>query len=466
MSFRINTNVTAMNALRNAGVSGMEMARSINRLSTGLRINSGADDPAGLIASEGFRAQLSGMDAALRNNTDALNYAKTADGALDEISRLLRDARALAVANGNSTIDANQKQANQTQLNNMMGSITRIAQTTQFGQRKLLDGSAGAYAAINSTANIARASISGTINGTSMAANGTLSVNVTTAATRATITGGVAYATGATVVGAGSFTLNGKTFTTTATTTRDELVTMLNSASDETGVLASVNGTNNIVFTATKWGTDGAVNLTNTAGLVNAAAGSSTATGVNAVADVTYTAGSVTATATFSAGRGLELRDQSGNVIQLTQAGNAVANYANAANVFSNMATFQIGANAGQTVALNLQNVGAASLGLGTIDITGADMSTALTQIDAAISSVSGLRANIGSFMRNTLESNVRSLSVSRESLAATESAIRDVDVANEMTNYTKLQILQQSGLAMLAQANQAPQAVLSLLRG
>ncbi len=117
-------------------------------------------------------------------------------------------------------------------------------------------------------------------------------------------------------------------------------------------------------------------------------------------------------------------------------------------------------------MALNLQNVGAASLGLGTIDITGTDMSTALTQIDAAISSVSGLRANIGSFMRNTLESNVRSLSVSRESLAATESAIRDVDVANEMTNYTKLQILQQSGLAMLAQANQAPQAVLSLLRG
>ena len=119
MSFRVNNNTVAMNAYRNLSGTGSEIAKSINRLSTGLRINSGADDPAGLIASENFRRQISGMDAALRNNQDAMNYAKTADGALDEVSRLLRDARALTVANGNSTVDANQKQANQTQLNNI-----------------------------------------------------------------------------------------------------------------------------------------------------------------------------------------------------------------------------------------------------------------------------------------------------------------------------------------------------------
>ena len=116
MSFRINTNIAAMTAFRSLGTTGVELGKASTRLSTGLRINSGADDPAGLIAVEGYRTQIGGMTAALSNNQDALNFAKTADGALDETSRLLRDARSLAVANGNSSLDANQKQANQTQL--------------------------------------------------------------------------------------------------------------------------------------------------------------------------------------------------------------------------------------------------------------------------------------------------------------------------------------------------------------
>src|SRR4026208_1015299 len=102
MSFRVNTNVNAMNALRNVGQTGMGLSASINKLSTGLRINSAADDPAGLIISENFRTQIAGIDQAMRNSQDAVNYAKTAEGALDEVSRLLRDARALAVAAGNS----------------------------------------------------------------------------------------------------------------------------------------------------------------------------------------------------------------------------------------------------------------------------------------------------------------------------------------------------------------------------
>ena len=98
MSFRVNTNVNAMNALRNLGVNSADLSRSINRLSTGLRINNAADDPAGLIASESFRAQITGIDQAVRNSQDAINYAKTAEGAQDEVNRLLRDARALSVA--------------------------------------------------------------------------------------------------------------------------------------------------------------------------------------------------------------------------------------------------------------------------------------------------------------------------------------------------------------------------------
>ena len=463
MSYRINTNVAAMNAFRNLGLTGAELNKSITRLSTGLRINNGSDDPSGLIASENFRAQLTSMDAALRNNQDAVNYAKTADGALDEVSRLLREARALAVANGSSSTSAAQKAANQAQLNNIAASIDRIASTTQFGTRKLLDGSAGAVATVNQPGNVASAFMSGTIgNGVAMNASGAIGVNVTTAAARATVTGTAAYSAGTVLVGAGSFSINGKTFTTTATTTRDELVSMINAAQGETGVTASVNTSNNIVLTSDAYGTDAKIYLTTTAGQINSAAGSTSAAGTNAVATITYDGN----TYAFSSGQGLTLKDANGNQITLTVAGNTVSNLGNAVQLMVGSTSFQIGANAGQTATLSLGNFSASTLGVSGLDISGSDMSSALNAIDSAISTVSEARGRIGSFVRNTLESNMRALGVAKENLAATESAIREIDVAEEMTNYTKLQILQQSGMAMLAQANQAPQAVMSLLRG
>lgn len=336
MSFRINTNVAAMGALRNLNSTSMDLNKSVQRLSTGLRINSGADDPAGLIASESFRAQLGGIDAAVRNNQDALNFAKTADGALDEVSRLLRDARALAVANGNGTFDADQKQANQTQLNNILQSIDRIASTTSFGKKKLLDGSAGVQVNSNNLGVVSSASFSGSVGGASLSSNGTLGVNVTTAAGRATLTGTAAYTAGTVLVGAGQFTLNGKTFETTAATTRDQLVDMVNSAVGETGVSATVNGGNNIVLTQNKFGSENAVQLTTSAGVVNTAAGSASDVGEDAVATVSYTVSGATTTAAFSRGKGLELRDNSGNVVNLNASANSVSDKGNVLQVFSN----------------------------------------------------------------------------------------------------------------------------------
>src|SRR5688572_32799228 len=128
MSFRVNTNVSAMNALRNVAQTGAAFSKSMTRLSTGLRINGASDDPAGLIISENFRAQIAGIDQAVRNSQDAINYAKTAEGALDEVNRLLRDARALAVAAGNSaTLSDEQNQANQRQMSSIVASISRIS---------------------------------------------------------------------------------------------------------------------------------------------------------------------------------------------------------------------------------------------------------------------------------------------------------------------------------------------------
>ncbi|MFN8220363.1 MAG: hypothetical protein U0S12_09585 [Fimbriimonadales bacterium] len=149
MSLRINTNIPALMALRNLNQTDGEMSGTITRLSTGLRINSAADDAAGLIISEGMRSQLKGIDQAIRNSQDAVNMTKTAEGALDEVQRLLRNIRGLAVHSANSAVvDSNTLQANQTQIRSTLQSINRIAEQTQFGNKKLLDGSAGAMANI------------------------------------------------------------------------------------------------------------------------------------------------------------------------------------------------------------------------------------------------------------------------------------------------------------------------------
>jgi flagellin len=479
MSFRVNTNVSAMNALRNLSLTGMEFSKSVTRLSTGLRIVGGADDPAGLIISENFRAQIAGLDQALQNNQDAVNYAKTAEGALDEVAKLLTDARKLAIAAGNSgALDPAAVQANQNQLQSIVESVNRIATQTQFGKKKLLDGSAGIVSTVTDATNYAAINIGGTFGGQSVNSSGTVTVQVTTAATRASITGSVDLSANGlnTVIGAGTFVINGYTFQTDGTERLQNLLNRFNNASAQTGVTFNFDGTN-VVMTSNGYGSNAKISFTDTAGRLNAA-GNATAAGTDAVATVTVTTSAGATSATFTGGRngdsGLRLTDTYGNSILLTEAGNVTGAAAAVGRIEAGSAQFQIGANAGQTVNLSLSNLTPSNLGndvvasanLGNISITSASAaSDALKVIDRAIEQVAELRGKIGNFQRNILESNIRSLGVARENLSATESSIREADMASEIANYTKLQILQQTGLAVLAQANSAPSAVLSLLR-
>ncbi len=476
--FRINTNLGALNALRNVANAGLEFSKSVTRLSTGLRIVTGADDPAGLIISENLRSQIGGLDAALQNNQDAINYAKTAEGALEEVSRLLNDARKLAVASGNTgVLDAAAIQANQNQIQSILSSINRIAEQTQFGNKKLLDGSAGITSTVTDAANFGAINIGGTFNGHTVNTSGTVTVQVTQAAQRASITGSVDLSASGldSIIGAGTFVVNGYTFTTDGTGTLQELISEFNAQSDVTGVTFGFNGTN-VTMVSTGYGSNETISFTDTAGELNTA-GNATDSGQDALATVTVTTTSGAESVTFTGGRngdsGLRLTDNYGNSILLTEQGNAVAAAAAVGRIDAGSASFQIGANAGQVVSLSLSNVMSSQLGrsviagenLSTIDITTAQgVDDALKIIDSAIAEVSTMRGDVGNFQRNVLQSNIRSLGVARENLIATESSIRDADMAGEITNFTKLQILQQAGLAVLAQANASPQAVLSLL--
>lgn len=481
MSFRVNNNIAAMGALRNLATTGGDLQKSMSRLSTGMRITTAADDPAGLIVSENFRAQIAGIDQALRNNQDAVNYAKTAEGSLDEVNKLLRDARSLAVSSANTgTLSAAQIQANQNQLKSIADSITRIASQTQFGDKKLLDGSSGVSANVTDPTNVVSMTFGGSFNSAAINTDSLVTVDVSTVATRAQLAGSVAYTNATDVVAAaGSFSINGRTFTVSASNTVQDVLNMVNAASGTTGVSASLDSGNGIVLDATQYGTAGNFTLSDANGVLNTA-GTASATGVNAVASVVIdsngsTAGGL-ATVTFTGGKmgfnGLMLTDGAGNFINL--AANATDAAFTAGNLKVGSTQFQIGANAGQTAALAVGNFAASQLGanvvsgfdMSNLDITSISGATdALKVIDAAISQISTARGDLGNFSRNVLESNMRSLGVTKENLSATESAIRDTDVAEEMTQFTKLQILQQSGMAMLAQANSQPQSVLSLLR-
>jgi flagellin len=478
MSFRVNTNVNAMNALRNLGQTNTDFSKSITRLSTGLRINSAADDPAGLIISETFRAQLSSIDQAMRNSQDAINYAKTAEGAFDEVNRLLRDARSLAVSSANTgTLTQLQIQANQEQLSSIASSITRIAQTTQFGTKKLLDGTSGVTAAVTAGNSISAIRMTGTFGGQALTSAATVTLAAITAGTQASITSATFTNVTSAVGSAGSFTLNGVTFSASANTSAQDLITQINAATAQTGVVAAYEGTA-ITLRSTRFGSAAEINLVDGSGVIrNGGAGSSSSNGTDATAQVTIGGTTnVAFTGGLNGNDGITLRDVDGNEISLTSGGNVTSLTAAAiGQTRIGSSTFQIGANAGQTASFSLGNYVASQLGTGAVEgrnLANLDMSTAsgatdaIRVIDKAIDEISRIRGQIGNFQRNVLESNIRSLGVSRENLAASESSIRDTDVAQEMTQYTKLQILQQAGMSVLTQANSAPQQVLNLLRG
>lgn len=492
MSLRINTNITAMNAMRALTGTSEAFARSIERLSSGMRINRGADDPAGLIISENLRAQMAGMSQAVSNAQDAASLVKTAEGALDEIHNLLRTMRQLAVHASNTGVnDLTALQADQTQIRSALESLNRIAEQTQFGTKKLLDGTAGISAQVTDTARLAGIFIGNTFNGV-IVQSGDVTITVNTPATRAQVLGTATYASvnasistvgGGTNGAGGTVVINGQSITVSGNDTVQTLIDRINALTSVTGVSAmfsSGDGSGVVVLTQVNYGANFSVQANQSATLLFASDTSSSSTGTDAVVTVSVTTSAGVTSALFTGGRasgdsGLKVKDAYGNTLLLTEAGNSTAiSNARVAVVSAQSLVFQIGANAGQTARVALSDMRASQLGttavagksLNSIDVTtlqGAQ--DAIKIIDEAISQVSQLRGSIGAFQKNVLESTMRSLNVARENLAASESAIRDTNVAEEVMNYTKLQILQQAGMAVLAQANAAPQMVLSLLR-
>jgi len=474
VSLRINLNSAALTAHRMLGGSDEALGKSIERLSSGFKINRASDDPAGLVISEKLRAQVSGLGQAIRNAGDAVNMVKTAEGALNEASSILRSMRDLAVHAANTGAnDAAAIAADQAQIDSAIATLNKIAEETQFGQKVLLDGSAG----VSATA-IGTSATSADLTNSTLAADTTVSVNMAAgvggvAATRAAIvtadlSGGATADWDIEINGVAIALANGDDI--------DAITDKINAVADETGVVATNDGTN-VTLTQKSWGSTGRIDVTGADAdqVLAGGASSEAAIGIDAVAKVPITGGTDLSDALWNQGTGLTLMDSLGNSIVLTSAAGAVASdKGEQFDVNVGTLMFQVGAFADQTRALSLSSCAAQYLGV--TAVTGENVSTvdvgtyegarnAILILDEAIKDMTSMRAELGAFQKNVLESSVNSLTIAKENIASSESTIRDTDMASEMVNLTRNQILQQAGVSMLAQANQAPQALLKLLQ-
>lgn len=483
MSLSINTNVSALVALNNLESTDLSLQASTERLSTGLQINNGADNPAGLIISQGMQSELEGISQAIQNTQNADNMAKTADGALSEVGNLLLSLRGLAVNAANSAVmDAAAVQADQTQVQSILQSINTIATETEFDNKKLLDGTAGTLANVTDATDISSMNLDGTF-GPGSLQNGPITVSKVQGATDATITLGQSFAsTSAIVTTQGTMVINGYSISTNGTGTLQDLVDSINAASGQTGVTAQIAGTGpvHVVLSANNYGSQYGITYFDASKVLNTST-SAQATGTDAVFNVSATTSAGIQTVTFTGGMnssdtGLMLSDTNGNTISLTQTGNAAITTlpVSIGQVTTGAVQFQIGPDAGQSVNFSLPSVFTQDLGTGAVSGQSlADINLTTTQganqamsiIEAATQQVATIRGQIGSFQSNVLEAGQSYLQVANENLTASESDIMDTNVASEMTNYTQLQVLQQSGIAVLAQANAQPKNILTLLQ-
>jgi flagellin len=470
MSLVINNNVQSLVAQHNLTRTSANLGRSLERLSSGLKINRGADGPAALVISEKQRAQIAGLTQAIENSEKAASMVQTAEGALTEINALLVKVRSLALDSANSGVnDADALAANQAEIANALDTIDRIASNTQFGTKKLLDGSAG----LNGTVTDTDVTF---LTATSDTSPGTYAVAVTTVGERATATAGTAQT--AALAADEIVTINGVDITLNAGLTQSQVVSRINEYTGQTGVVADTSGGATRLYTQ-EWGTGAALTVISNV----AAAATSTGIGTTLVSDtgvnVAGTIGGVAATgsgnvltATTGAAEGLSVALGAAANPTLTVTG-AQGNV----TIADNSLTFQIGPNQNQTVEVAIAKMNTTSLGVGVtnnqftslseIDVTSASKAQdALAVIDEAIDEVTNVRGDLGAFQANTLESTSNSLRATLENTVAAESVIRDTNFAAEIANFTKEQVLQQAGLSVLSSANQLPQMILSLLGG
>lgn len=477
---RINTNVPAIVAQRTLKTTQRDLQISLERLSSGLRINRGADDPAGLINSESLRAEISGVQKAVSNSQRAMNIIATSEGALNEVASLLIDIQGLIVEIANdAAMSDDEKRANQLQIDSAIESITRIADTTTFAGRKLLNGSLDYISSGVQASALASVAITGVQFGTFNYIP--VEVAITTSAQKAELQFRNSMATeDVTVV------VNGNKGTTTLQFQTSQPVSAMlfavNLESLATGVEAyyinSANPASGIAFRSVGYGSEQFVSIQ---ALHNGVFALTDADGDVRIRDEGRDA-SGTVNGAGITGRGLDMILNT-RTLDLQFTLNASMGLGSTSFVITGGgALFQLGpsVNTNQQVNIGIQSIAATRLGdanLGYLSqiVEGGEFEVSRSTenahqssliVERAIRQVAVLRGRLGAFERNVLATNVNSLTITLENLMSSESSIRDTDFAYETSRLTRAQILVNAGTSVLSIANTTPQSVLALLGG
>ena len=408
----INHNMNALNAHRNMGVNNTASGKSMEKLSSGLRINRAGDDAAGLAISEKMRGQIRGLEQSSRNASDGISMIQTAEGALNETTNILQRMRELAVQSANDTNTADDREQLQKEMTQLGEEIDRIANNTEFNTKKLLNGNMG----------VATKAAAGTVvnEGNITAANEDAVIK------DLTDTNGNKLGIAKDDEIIATWSVGGTQYSAKLVVEDDSKLSDL-IQEIEGGTIDSVDVANGkITITAAEKGTDNQIN-----------------------------------------GFSIEVKSAKGE--RKEAASNAFSSFAvgtKAADERTNgSANLQIGANGGQQLNLSIEDMRASALGVKNLQVgTQSQANTAINVIDEATKRVSSERANLGA-AQNRLEYTISNLDNTAENLTSAESTLRDVDMAKEMMEYSKNNILSQAAQSMISQANQQPQNVLQLLR-
>lgn len=471
---RINTNIPSMIASRILGAQNRQLTSSLERLSTGLRINTGKDDPAGLIASELLRGEKNAISAALTNISRANNVVASAEGGLDEINKLLTELEDLVDRSANEAgISEDERAANQLQIDSILESINRIANSTEFQGKKLLSGNLDYVTSGISSSEFSDVSILASRVGNG--ANQSVVVQVTASAQLAQLT----YGASATGSGTTTLEIQGRSGTEVLNfgsgTSINAIATAVNQSTALTGVSATVTSASGLVFTSTGYGSREFVSVRALAGAFSVIGGDSGPTrdlGVDADVRINGVIANVD---------GLRARVQSSTLaadMTLTESfgttpGTSTFTVKGGGADFMISPTLNINALASLGIrSVSTSNLGNAtvgylsSLGSGQTNSTeSGNFFVAQKIIREAGTVVAQLRGRLGAFQKDTLATTASALNITLENTTAAESAIRDADFAAETSSLTRAQILVQSATNVLRLANQQPQAILSLLQ-
>ncbi len=495
MGLVINTNVASLNAQRNLGKTQNALSRSMERLSSGLRINSAKDDAAGLAISDRMTSQIRGLNQAVRNANDGISLAQTAEGAMQESTNILQRMRELSVQAANASNSAADRGALQAEVNQLQSEMDRIANTTTFNGLKILDGSfsaqkfqIGANAnetisvsidsmAASSLGRAAKTVTNTTANqgtGSATAAATSLPANNTIAAQTLTIAGSEGTETVSVAAGDSAYTVATKVNQTTSGTGVEA------SAYNEVSITA-VGGDGTVQMTLGSGGTTATISASVTTGdlsnLVDAINKVTGTTGISAELDgsnikMIQAEGKDIDIADFThsvSGTTLTIASLDGNSTTLTDGGDDSTTVAGRVE-FSSTESFSVRSDIANTAGSILDVAANTFVNSDTDYVSGIDISTqagaqsAIDVIDKALGKIDSQRGNLGA-IQNRFESTIANLQNISENISAARSRILDADIAQETSNMTKQNILQQAGISILAQANQAPQMALSLLQ-